>query len=410
MGASADVSARSGRAAPRIALVAGEDSGDLLGAGLIGELRQRYPEAKFAGVGGERMRAVGFDAWWPSDALAVMGLGEVLAHLPRLLRLRAALRRKLLDWQPHVFIGIDAPDFNLRLERALKSRGIATVHYVSPSVWAWRAGRAARIGRSAARVLCLFPMEPAIYARHGVDAVFVGHPMADRAALDPDRHGARARLGVPADARLLALLPGSRGSEIQRLAPVFLDAAALLLERHPRLRLVAPMANARCHAQFSDLLSQARARHPSLEQASAEGRFSIVDDATPDALAAADVALLASGTAALEALLAKAPTVIGYIVAPSTAWIVRAFGLIKSRYYALPNVLADAPLMPELLQEDCTAPHLALALDAALAADADTRGAYIARCREIHEQLRRGADERAADAVAGVLDRTGYAT
>lgn len=392
-------------AAPRIALVAGEASGDLLGAGLIRELRSRYPQAQFAGVGGERMRDAGFDAWWPSESLAVMGLAEVLAHLPRLLRLRGDLRRRLLDWQPQVFVGIDAPDFNLRLERALSSRGVATVHYVSPSVWAWRAGRAARIGRSARRVLCLFPMEPAIYARHGVDAVFVGHPLADRMPLATDREGARARLGIGLDARVLAILPGSRGSEIERLAPVFLDAASLLLAHHPDLVLVAPMAHARGRAHFERCLDEASGRHAEIAALRSAGRLLIVEDRTADALSAADAAVLASGTAALEAMLAKVPTVIGYVVAPLTAFLVRAFDLIRSPYYALPNVLANAPLMPELLQELCTAPRIAEALDASLRIEATARAEYVARCTEIHASLRRDADASAAEAVADVLDR-----
>ena len=389
----------------RIALVAGEASGDLLGGGLIRELRKRYPQAQFAGIGGGRMRAAGFDAWWSCDALAVMGLGEVLAHLPRLLRLRATLRRRLLEWRPHIFIGIDAPDFNLRLERALKSHGIATVHYVSPSVWAWRAGRAARIGRSAQRVLCLFPMEPAIYARHGVDAVFVGHPLADRMPLEIDRVGARVRFGIPAASVVLAVLPGSRGGEIERLAPVFLDAAAILLERRPELWIAAPMANTRCRAHFQRLLDAASARHESLAHARRAGRILIVDDSTADVLSATDVSVLASGTAALEAMLAKTPSVIGYIVAPLTAWLVRTFGLIKSRYYALPNLLADAPLMPELLQENCTATRIASSLEAALGMDPALLSAYVARCSAIHASLRRDADARAADAVSEVLER-----
>lgn len=388
----------------RIALVAGEASGDLLGAGLIESLLLRYPGARFAGVGGARMRAKGFDAWWPSDALAVMGIGEVLAHLPRLLRLRGALRLRLLAWRPDVFVGIDAPDFNLRLERALKSRGITTVHYVSPSVWAWRARRAARIGRSANRVLCLFPMEPAIYAAHGVDAVFVGHPLADSTPLEPDRRGDRARLRIPAEAVVIALLPGSRTNEIERLSPIFLEGAALLLERHPQLWIVAPMASAQGRTHFEQHLERAVAQHPLLARARREGRVLIVENESPGALSAANAVVLASGTAALEALLAKRPTVIGYIVSPFTAWLVRTFGLIKSRYFALPNVLADAPLMPELLQEECNAPRIAAALEAALAMKPGLLEAFTARCADLHQRLRQDADARAAEAVAEMLD------
>ena len=389
----------------RIALVAGEASGDLLGAGLIDQLRRRYPDAQFAGIGGEHMRAAGLDAWWASNDLAVMGLSEVLAHLPRLLRLRASLQRRLLQWQPQVFIGIDAPDFNLRLERTLKQRGIDTIHYVSPSVWAWRARRAMRIGRSASRVLCLFPMEPPIYARHGVDAVFVGHPLADHVPLLPDRGTDRLVLALPAQATVLTLMPGSRRSEIERLAPVFLDAVSRLLERHPDLWLVAPMANDHCRSQFEQLFGAAAGRHPALARLQSTGRLLIGVNIAPAALGAADAAILASGTAALEAMLAKVPTVIGYVVAPLTAWLVRTFGLIRSRYYALPNVLADAPLMPELLQEECTAPRIAAAIEAALGMPPAMLVQYVEQCSTIHRALRRDADVRAADAVSEMLDR-----
>ena len=234
--------------ARRVALCAGETSGDQLGAGLIEELRKRFPHAEFAGIGGDRMRAAGLDAWFDANELAVMGLAEVLAHLPRLLKLRKAFRRRVLDWRPDVFIGIDAPDFNLGVERWLKRRGVHTVHYVGPSVWAWRESRAAKIGASADRVLCLFPMEPPIYARHGVDAVFVGHPLADAIPLQPDRAAARMALAEPLDAPILALLPGSRLGEIERMLPVFLDAAARLQRDIPELRVLVPAANAQCRA------------------------------------------------------------------------------------------------------------------------------------------------------------------
>ncbi|HET6434400.1 MAG TPA: lipid-A-disaccharide synthase, partial [Xanthomonadaceae bacterium] len=217
----------------KFALVAGEASGDLLGAGLIEALRARFPNAEFAGIGGDAMRAAGMDTWFDASELAVMGLTEVLAHLPRLLRLRRALRERVLAWRPDAFVGIDAPDFNLGVERWLKQRGVRTVHYVSPSVWAWRQGRAAKIGRSADRVLCLFPMEPPIYARHGVDARFVGHPLADTMALEPDRAAARAQLGLPAEAPVLAVLPGSRLGEIARLGADFLQASALVAQEMP---------------------------------------------------------------------------------------------------------------------------------------------------------------------------------
>src|SRR5690606_30446010 len=209
----------------RFALVAGEASGDQLGAGLVAALKERYPDAEFAGIGGDAMRAAGVETWFDSGELAVMGLAEVLRHLPRLLRLRRQLRERVLAWQPDAFIGIDAPDFNLGVERWLKRRGVRTVHYVSPSVWAWRESRAGKIGQSADRVLCLFPMEPDIYRQHGVDARFVGHPLADAIPLEPDRGAARDALGIPFHAPVLAVLPGSRLGEIARMLPVFLEAA-----------------------------------------------------------------------------------------------------------------------------------------------------------------------------------------
>src|SRR5690348_12802205 len=273
---------------PLFALVAGEDSGDQLGADLIEALRARFPDARFVGVGGPRMRAVGFDAWHDIAELSVMGLAEVLRHLPRLLRLRKSLAERLAVLKPDVFIGIDAPDFNLGLEKRLKRAGTRTVHYVSPSVWAWRENRAAKIGESADRVLCLFPMEPPIYAKHGVDAAFIGHPLADAIALHPDRAGARAALGETAEPPLLALLPGSRLGEIQRMLPVFADAAARLQRDIPGLRVLAPAANAQCRAAIEPILA-------------GKPGFRILDGDAQRAMIASDCVLLASGTAALEA-------------------------------------------------------------------------------------------------------------
>ena len=286
-------------------------------------MRKRYPDAEFAGVGGDAMRAAGFDAWFDASELAVMGLAEVLRHLPRLLRLRRALRARLLAWQPDVFIGIDAPDFNLGLERWLKQRGVRTVHYVSPSVWAWRESRAEKIGRSADRVLCLFPMEPPIYARHGVDARFVGHPLADALPLEPDRDAARASLGIERSAPVLALLPGSRVGEIERLAADFIAAAAQVLRQEPRLRIVAPMANAHAREAFSRVL----ATHP--DHAALQAALHVTDGGAQAAMIAADVVLLASGTATLEAMLCKRPMVVAYKVSALTYRLVKGLGMLK---------------------------------------------------------------------------------
>lgn len=380
----------------RIALVAGEASGDLLGAGLIDQLRLRFPAAQFAGVGGEAMRTAGLDAWHDASELAVMGLTEVLRHLPRLLRLRRDVRERALAWKPDVFIGIDAPDFNLGIERWLKQRGVRTVHYVSPSVWAWRQKRAEKIGRSADLVLCLFPMEPAIYARFGVDARFVGHPLADAMPLDPDREAARDALGLDRNRPLLAVLPGSRVGEIERLGADFLAAAARVLAAVPDLQIVAPMASAQARATFARVL----AAHPDANALSAALR-TIVGHART-LMIASDVVLLASGTATLEAMLAKRPMVVGYRIAPLTHAIVKSMGMLKVDRYALPNILAADALVPELMQADCTPDKLAAAVLGWLR-DPSAITALLPRFRELHTQLRCDASVRAADAVAKLV-------
>jgi lipid-A-disaccharide synthase len=380
----------------RIALVAGEASGDQLGAGLIEQLRLRFPDARFAGIGGDAMRESGMDVWHDASELAVMGLSEVLTHLPRLLRLRRRLRGRLLDWRPDVFIGIDAPDFNLGLERHLKQRGVRTVHYVSPSVWAWRQGRAARIGRSADRVLCLFPMEPEIYARHGVDARFVGHPLADTMSLVPDRAGARARLGLDAARPVLAVLPGSRLGEIARLGTPFLHAASRVAHAVPGLQVLVPAANTTCRRAIEARLSQTKLPLDDVRLLEGQAR---------EAMVASDVVLLASGTATLEAMLAKRPMVVGYRVAMTTCVLVRGLGLLKVDHYALPNVLAGEALVPELMQEACTPQRLA---DAVLGwlRDPDAVAALEPRFRELHLMLRMDASARAADVVTELLSES----
>ena len=382
----------------KFVLVAGEASGDLLGAGLIEQLRIRYPHAEFAGVVGDAMRTAGLDAWHDASELAVMGLAEVLSHLPRLLRLRRDLRERALAWGPDVFIGIDAPDFNLGLERWLKRRGVRTVHYVSPSVWAWREGRAAKIGRSADRVLCLFPMEPPIYARHGVDARFVGHPLADAMPLEPDRAAARAQFDIPMHDPVLALLPGSRLGEIERMGPVFLDAATLVAKRMTGLRVLIPAANAACRATLERLL----AKHP-------HPQCRLIDGQAHAAMHASDVVLLASGTAALEALLAKRPMVVGHRIAPLTHCIVTTLGLLRSDHVSLPNILAGHELAPELLQDDCTADKLAAAV-LRWFEQPEAVAALRPQYRAIHDTLRQGASARAAEAVAELMGQPAAAT
>jgi lipid-A-disaccharide synthase len=390
--------------APLMAILAGEDSGDLLGAELIAALRQRCPTARFVGIGGKHMRAQGCTCWYDIGELSLFGLSEVVGHLPRLLRLRQALVRRLLAARPDVVVGIDAPDFNLGVERHLKRAGVRTVHYVSPSVWAWREQRARKISRSADRVLCLFPMEPAIYARYGVDARFVGHPLADRFALVADRAAARQALQLTGQCPVLAVLPGSRPSELARLGRIFLDAAARIGAELPELSVVIPAANAPLHARLVELLARTpRMEHPPL----------LIDGHAHETMLAADVVLLASGTATLEAMLAKRPMVVGYRVAPSSYFLARVLGMLKTDVYALPNILARASgrtgalLVPELMQDQCTAENLAAATLELFRDSA--RRAHIVECfEELHRGLKVGAQgsaaERAADAVLELLE------
>ncbi|HKR75724.1 MAG TPA: lipid-A-disaccharide synthase [Rhodanobacter sp.] len=387
--------------APTIALLAGEDSGDQLGADLVAALRNRYPDARFVGIGGKRMQAQGFESWFDIRELSLFGLAEVVSHLPRLLRLRKELVARLLAAKPAVVVGIDAPDFNLGVEQRLRQVGLRTVHYVSPSVWAWREHRAEKIGRSADRVLCLFPMEPAIYARHGVDARFTGHPLADRFPLVSDRAAARDALQLPQDAPVLAVLPGSRGSELARLGGPFLDAARRVAAALPGLRVVIPAANPRA-------LEPLRALLDGLPQDVATPL--LLDGHAHEAMQAADVVLLASGTATLEAMLAKRPMVVGYRVSPISYRIAKLLRMLKTDVYALPNILARAcgmgervVLAPELMQDDCTATKLADAV-LALFNDSERRGAIVAAFEQLHRALQAGLDGSAADAAAGAID------
>lgn len=382
-------------------LVAGESSGDLLGASLIASLRARYPDAAFAGVGGPRMAAAGMEIWHPAERLSVMGLVEVLRHLPGLMALRRDVYKRTLQQKPDVFIGIDAPDFNLGLEHRLKRHGVRTAHYVSPSVWAWREQRVEKIGRSADRVLCLFPMEPAIYARHGVDARFVGHPLADMFSITPDQAAARRDLGLPPGVPVLAMLPGSRLGEIRRLGPDFLAAAALLKRDLPALQIVAPMATAACRTAFEQLL-----RAPGLAslgpELSALAPVHIIDGRAHAAMIAADAVLLASGTAALEAMLAKRSMVVAYRVSPPTYAIVKLFGMLRTSVYSLPNILAGRQIVPELMQDACTPTALAAALAPALRSrtlDADT----LAEFTRLHLALRAEPAHDAGSAIADLL-------
>ena len=370
----------------RIGLVAGEASGDLLGAGLIRAIRERVPDATFEGIAGPEMVAAGCEQWEEAEALAVFGLVEVLAHVPRLLKLRRSLVRRWREDPPDVFVGIDAPDFNFALEKKLRKAGIRTAHYVSPTIWAWRPGRVKTVRKAADLVLCIFPFEKAIYDEHGVDAVFIGHPKADMLPAQVDVEAARRRLGL-GDGRLVAILPGSRKSEIDRLGPQFAAAAATVARECEDVRFVTAVASAKLR--------------PAIEaQVAATGvadRFTLVDGSSIDVLSAADVVMLAAGTAALESALLGKPTISGYQVSKLSAVIFRLVGL-NTRYYTMPNVMADELLVPEFIQEDMTPAALADALLGMLNDPARCE-AISRRFAKLRSELALGADDCAADAV-----------
>jgi lipid-A-disaccharide synthase len=376
----------------RVAIVAGEASGDQLGAALMLAIREQVPEVEFRAVAGPRMRAAGCESMAHSEELAVMGLFEVLEHLPRLWRLRQRLTGEIIRWQPDVFIGIDAPGFNLGLAARLKRAGLRTVQYVSPQVWAWRQHRVHDMAASCDLVLCLLPFEPQFYAGHQLRAEFVGHPLADQIPLQPQRAAARHELGLEDGDRVVALLPGSRRGEVQRLAPHFLAAAQLLLAAQPGLRFLAPMASPLVSAEFQ----RAGGNLP---------HITLLDGQARTALQAADVALIASGTATLEALLCGCPMVVAYRFGALTAFLVHTLRLVNLPYFSLPNLLAGEPLVPEFFQAEVTGARLAAALAAQLA---DVAAATHLRQRflRIHEQLRVGGAARAADAVLQLLGRS----
>jgi lipid-A-disaccharide synthase len=382
----------------RIGIVAGEASGDLLGAGLIQALRDRVPDLIVEGIAGPRMVEQGCTALFPTEKLSVMGLVEVLGHYRELRVIRADLTRHFITHPPDVFIGIDAPDFNLGLERKLKQAGIPTVHYVSPSVWAWRRYRVRKIAHSMDLMLTLFPFEAAFYAshpKHQVPVKFVGHPLADTIALDEETHARRVELrkqfGIPAEAEVIALLPGSRVSELKYLARSFIEAANWCRERRPGLYFVAPQATPATRRLFAEAVS---AYAPDLP-------VTLLDGRTHEALRAADIALIASGTATLEALLLKRPMVVAYRLAWLTAWLVKP--LLSVPYFSLPNLLAGQELVHEFSQDQVTAQNLGRAL-----LDLFENPRQIAHLREtftgIHRSLRKNASVRAAEAV---LELTG---
>ncbi|XKY31017.1 lipid-A-disaccharide synthase [Pseudomonas chlororaphis subsp. aurantiaca] len=370
----------------RIALVAGEASGDILGAGLMRALKVQHPAVEFIGVGGPLMQAEGLVSYFPMERLAVMGLVEVLGRLRELLARRKKLVQTLIAEKPDVFIGIDAPDFNLNIELQLRQAGIKTVHYVSPSVWAWRQKRVLKIREGCDLMLTLFPFEAKFYEEKGVPVRFVGHSLADAIPLEADRAAARAELGL-AEGPLVALMPGSRGGEVGRLGGLFLDAAQRLRALRPGVRFVMPCASPERRVQLEELL------------AGRDLPLTLLNGQSHQALAACDAVLIASGTATLEALLYKRPMVVAYRLAPLTFWILKR--MVKSPYISLPNLLAQRLLVPELLQDDATAEALAQTL-APLIEDGQeqTRG-----FDEIHRTLRRDASNQAAEAVLNLIGK-----
>ncbi len=379
--------------APTFVLIAGEASGDLLGAGLIHALAQRFPGASFVGVCGPRMQAAGCRPLAQIEELSLFGITEVLLHLPRLFRLRARLVREILALAPAVVIGVDAPSFNLGLELKLRQAGLKTVHYVSPTLWAWRQRRVHGIQHTVDLMLTLFPFEAKFYEQHRVPVRYVGHPLADAIPLEPDRQAARRELGLPPQAQVLALLPGSRGSEVGRLAPVFAGTARWLSQRLPDLVFVAPMANARMRALFEQALSAA----PDL-------RVQLVDGQSHTVLAACDAVLLASGTAALEAMLFKRPMVVAYRLAPFTHWLLRGVGLLKVKHVSLPNHLTPEPAVPEFIQHEAVPEKMGPALLELLQNPAQA-ARQIEPFVQAHRELRRGASVAAAAAIAELLGR-----
>ena len=380
--------------APSIAMVAGEASGDLLASLLLDGLRQRWPDASSMGIGGDRMQERGFDAWWQSERLAVHGYSwEVLARVAELLGIRKKLRQRLIAHPPSVFVGVDAPDFNLGLEAGLREAGIKTVHFVCPSIWAWRADRVEKIRRAADHVLCIFPFEPELLAQHGIEATYVGHPLAQVIPLHPDRAAARARLGLAEEGLVLALLPGSRRSEVRYIASGFFKAAALVQKALPQTRIVVPAVPS-LYEEVQRIAAEA----------GMQGKCLIVKGQSHDVLAACDCTLIASGTATLEAALYKRPMVISYSMHPWSWRLMQRKQL--QPWVGLPNILCGDFVVPELLQDAATPEALAQAALGWLRASQDspaTIEALVERFTALHHELRRDTAELAAHAIQKII-------
>lgn len=375
----------------RIGLVAGEASGDVLGAGLIRAIRERIPDAEFEGVAGPEMVAAGCEQWEPSDSLAVMGLVEPLAHIPRLLRLRRELARRWRESPPDVFVGIDAPDFNLGLEKKLRKAGIKTTHYVSPSIWAWRPGRVKKVKKAADTVLCILPFEPRLYKEHGVNAVFVGHPKAHEAPEIVDAEAARAELGFGAG-EIVAVMPGSRRGEVSRIGGIVAAAAKEILAARPGIRFVTPVATPKLRPMIEQ----------QLRDAGVEAQFTLLDGDAKLAMSAADVVLQASGTAVLEAALLRKPIVATYRVSPVTFWIAK--WLVTLEHFTLPNLLTEQPLVPEFMQHNALPGPIAAEV-IALLDDPERRRSISERFDRLRAELALDADQHAADSVIELARR-----
>ena len=382
--------------APQVAMVAGEASGDLLAGLVLDGLRVRWPDLRSSGIGGPQMAQRGFQAQWPSERLAVHGYSiEVFKRVAGLLRIRKQLRENLLRERPGVFIGVDAPDFNLGLEADLKAAGIPTVHFVCPSIWAWRADRVEKIRRAADHVLCIFPFEPALLAEHGIAATYVGHPLANVIPLEPDRVTARQKLGLAHDARVVGILPGSRKSEVEYLAPRFFQAAALMKKSYPAMQFVVP-AVPTLHARITTLV----------DQAGMAGKIQIVSGQSHTVLAACDATLIASGTATLEAALFKRPMIIAY----NMHWL--SWKLMQQKqlqpWVGLPNILCREFVVPELLQDQATPQAMAEAMLHWFEA-MDSNPAKIETLQQrflaLHQTLRRDTSTLATDAIEKILTR-----
>lgn len=374
----------------RIAIVVGETSGDMLGIGLMKALKERYPNATFEGIGGPLMEAEGFKSFVPMERLAVMGLVEILGRLFELLKVRKKLVKYWQKNPPDVFIGIDAPEFNTQLEYKLKQSGIKTVHYVSPSVWAWRSKRIHKIKKSVDLMLTLFPFEAKFYQQFDVPVSFVGHHLADSIPFESHTEDARQTFHFEKNEKVVCLMPGSRGSEVEKLAPVFIQAAEKVFQHNPDVRFILPAANNARMQQIENLMSEMA---PSV-------KIEVVDGNSKTCMQAADVILLASGTATLEGMLLKKPMIVSYIVSPITAMIMRR--LLKQDFISLPNLLAGREVVPEILQEQATAENLAAAINERIEDES-----LIHQLQEtflfIHKQLKRDANQQAADAVYKLL-------